>query len=323
MNKKIHKNKNTIFIIISVIVLIAGVYLVFIIPEALKNKLPNVAVIQPEFSIYTPSVECKGVIGYSSLDETKFDIPVVLSDCFVAQGERVDQGQVIAKIDKKKTIAVLSELYGNKGFESGEFYTILKTVDEQITAKSSGVVYEIARNGEVIMQGDSVCGIGRDSMLTLTAMVSEKNISKVAVGQNVKISVEAIEEDFSGSVTSISSLASKIYNGSAEETVVEVEITIDGNTAMLKSGFSASGKILTGLETSFLTLPYSAICQDSQGEYIYLLENGRAKRKNITTGRELSGCTEVFGITESDIVINSPAGIKDGMLIISRQEGDK
>ncbi len=325
MNKKVRrtKSKNTFFLIISVVLLIAGAYLIIIIPEALKNKLPNVAVIYPELSVYTPSVECKGVVGYSSLDEIKLDIPVVLSECYVAQGERVDEGQVLAKIDKEKTIAVLSELYGNKGFESGEFYTILKTAGEQIIAQTSGVVYEIAGNGEVIMQGDSICGIGRDSMLTLTAMVSEKNISKVAVGQNVKITADAVDNSFSGNVMTVSSLASKIYNGSTEETVVEVEISIDGDTAMLKSGFSAKGKILTGLETEFLTLPYSAICQDEQGEFIYLVEKGRAKRKNITTGRELTGCTEVYGVTRNEMVINSPEGITEGMLIVSRQDGEE
>ncbi len=325
MNKKVRrtKNKNTVFLIITVVVLIAGAYLVIIIPEALKNKLPNVAVIYPEPSLYTPSVECKGVVGYSSLDEIRLDIPVVLSECYVAQGERVDEGQVLATIDKEKTIAVLSELYGNKGFESGEIYTILKKAGEQIIAGSSGVVYDIARKGEVVMQGDSICGIGTDGMLTLTAMVSERSISKVAVGQNVKITVDALDNSFSGNVLSVSSLASKVYNGSVEETVVEVEIAIDGDTSVLKSGYSAKGKIMTGLETSFLTLPYSAICQDEQGEYIYLIEKGRAKRKNITTGRELTGCTEVYGIAQNEIVIDSPEGITEGMLIVSRQDGEE
>lgn len=325
MNKKTRssKNKNTIFIIISVVVLIVGAYLVFIIPQALKNKLPNVAVIHPELSLYTPNVECKGVIGYSSLDEIRFDIPVVLKECYVAQGERVDEGQVLATIDKEKTIALLSELYGNAGFESGELYTALKTVGEQIVATTSGVVYDIARKGEVIMQGDSVIGIGRNNMLSLTAMVSERSIAKVAVGQQVEINVDALENTFSGNVSSVSSLASKIYNGSVEETVVEIEIAIDGDTSELKSGYSAKGRIMTGLETSFLTLPYSAICQDEQGEYIYILENGRAKKQNITTGRELSGRTEVLGIKADDIVIDKPSGISHGTLVISQQKGEQ
>ena len=281
MNKKTRdrKRKNTVFIIISLVVLIAGVYFVFVIPQALKHSLPNVAVIYPELSGYTPSVECRGVISYSALDEISFDIPVVLSECYVAQGERVDEGQVLAKIDKEKTVAVLAELYGNQGFESGEFYTALKMAGEQIVAESSGVVYDMARKGEVVMQGDSVFEIGRDSTLTLNAVVSERSIAKVAVGQEVEISVNALEKEFSGSVLSVSSLASKISNGSVEETVVQVEIALDGDTVGLKSGYSAKGKIKTGYETSIITLPYSAICQDEQGEYIYILKKRQSKKK--------------------------------------------
>ncbi|MBR4305470.1 MAG: HlyD family efflux transporter periplasmic adaptor subunit, partial [Ruminiclostridium sp.] len=166
-------------------------------------------------------------------------------------------------------------------------------------------------------QGDSVFEIGRDSTLTLNAAVSERSIAKVAVGQEVEISVNALEKEFSGSVLSVSSLASKISNGSVEETVVQVEIALDGDTAGLKSGYSAKGKIKTGYETSIITLPYSAICQDEQGEYIYILKNGRAKRKNITTGRELAGCTEVSGVTTEDAVINNPTGIAEGMLVVT------
>ena len=308
-------SKSTLFTIVLAIIVIAGTYLVLIIPTALKNRLPGVAVISPEIISYTPSVDCKGVIGYSAVDEITFDIPVVLSQVFVARGDRVEDGQVIAEIDKEKTISVLSELYGNKGFETGELYTALKKAGDKITVSGSGVVCEIARKGEVVMQGDDIIQIGRDNRLSMTAVVSERNISKVGTGQQVEITTEAAEGLFTGKVVSVSSIASKLNNGMGEETVIEIEIDIEGDTENLRSGYSADGKILTGLESELLTLPYSAIGQDEKGEYVYILTKGRAKKKYISTGRELSDCTEVSGVSDNDFIIDAPYGIEDGMLV--------
>lgn len=317
--KRTRYNKSTLFMIALSIIVIAGTYLVLIIPTALKNRLPGVAVTSPRNISYIPSVDCKGVIEYSELYSIAADIPVVLSRVFVARGDKVDEGQAIAEIDKEKTIAVLSELYGDTGFESGELYTALRKAGERVMATDSGVIYDIARKGEVIMSGDDIVQIGRDDNLSMTAVVSEKSISKVGVGQQVEIIAEAVEEGFSGEVVSVSSLASKLNNGMSEEAVVEVEITIKGDTKKLKSGYTASGKILTGLPSSLLTLPYSAICQDDKGEYVYVFEKGRAAKRYIRTGRELSDCTEVSGLMQTDFVIDRPEGLKDGMLVKTRE----
>lgn len=308
-------SKSTIFAIILSVIVIAGTYLVLIIPSTLKNRLPGVAVISPQRTSYTPSVSCKGVIGYSELDEITLEIPVVLSQLLVARGDRVDAGQVVATIDKDRTIAVISELYGSEGFESGELYTMLKKAGDRITATDSGVIYDIARKGEVIMQGDSIAEIGRSEKLSMTAVVPERSISKVGAGQRVEISAEATSEEIIGKVVSVSSLASKLSNGRTEETVVEVEIAIESDARELKSGYTASGKILTGLETSILTLPYSAICQDDKGEYVFILSGGRAHKHYIKTGTELSDSTEVYGIEDTAFVIGNPDGLTDGMLV--------
>ncbi|MBP3921990.1 MAG: HlyD family efflux transporter periplasmic adaptor subunit [Ruminiclostridium sp.] len=317
--KRTRYSKSTLFMIALSVIVIAGTYLVLIIPTALKNRLPGVAVISPITISYTPSVDCKGIIEYSELYSITADMPVVLSRVFVARGDKVDEGQAIAEIDKEKTIAVLSELYGDTGFESGELYTALRKAGERVVATDSGVIYDIARKGEVIMSGDDIVQIGRDNNLSMTAVVSEKSISKVGVGQQVEIIAEAVEEGFSGEVVSVSSLASKLNNGMSEEAVVEVEITIKGDTKKLKSGYTASGKILTGLPSSLLTLPYSAICQDDKGEYVYVFEKGRAAKRYIRTGRELSDCTEVSGLMQTDFVIDRPEGLKDGMLVKARE----
>lgn len=320
--KRSRFSKTTLFMIALSVIVIAGTYLVLIIPTALKNRLPGVTVISPKIISYTPSVDCKGFIGYSELDETAFDIPVVLSRIYVARGDRVDEGQVIAEIDKEKTVSVLSELYGGAGFETGELYTALKKAGDRITATSSGVICDIAGKGEVVMQGDSVVQIGRDSKLSMTAAVNERSISKVGAGQLVEISADAVEESIRGRVASVSALASKLNNGMSEEAVIEVEIDIEGDTEGLRSGYTASGRILTGLETSLLTLPYSAICQDEKGEYVYILTKGRAQKKYISTGRELSDCTEVSGIDTADHIIDKPEGISNGTLVRLKEAAD-
>lgn len=47
-------------------------------------------------------------------------------------------------------------------------------------------------------------------------------------------------------------------------------------------------------------LPYEAINQDDNGEFVYILRNGRVYKRYVETGRELSGGVELKTSIASD-----------------------
>lgn len=146
--------------------------------------------------------------------------------------------------------------------------------------------------------------------------VNEADISKIREGQSVQLTGAAFPDGaYFGNVSSISDTAYTIASvGSAAETVVDVTVRIEGeDTSLLRSGYSVTAQLKTGDERVLTTLPYSAVCQDEKGEYVYILKNGTAARRDIITGMELSDRTEILsGVEEGDVVLEETDGVSDG-----------
>ena len=79
----------------------------------------------------------------------------------------------------------------------------------------------------------------------------------------------------------------------------------------MKPGYTVSGVIKDQDPQSALIIPYEAIQQDELNqEYVYVYESGRAVRRNIVTGQELSwGVAVDMGLSEEDAVIQNASAI--------------
>lgn len=147
--------------------------------------------------------------------------------------------------------------------------------------------------------------------------VNEGDILSVETGQFVELSGAALPEgEFYGKVTDVSDVAytSTLSAASVPVTVVDVTVAIEeGDSSLLRSGYSVTARLTTGEERTVNMLPYSVIAQDEQGEYVYVLENGVAVRHDIITGIELSDRTEVVdGVTDADVVLTDPEKLFEG-----------
>lgn len=317
MTQKFSQKKHSLFkAALPIIILISGLLTVLTIPDTVKASVPKVDTVFPKRIEYTPSVTCSGTIEYDSLHSITCNVPLVIKKYRVYEGGRIDEGQIIAEIDKEKTISALTGVYGTAGLDSGKVTQAVKDLPDFIEADRSGAVFSVANEGELINAGDSIAKIGDKGSLVMKAYVSERDISKVGAGQQVTVAATAADKEYSGMVSSISSCARKIRSGANEETVVDVTIEIKNPTDELKSGFSAQGSIKTGLTCELVTLPYSAICQDDRGEYVYVFSGGSAVRRDIKTGLELSDGTGITGVDTNEEVILSPGGIRADMPVM-------
>ncbi len=307
------------------LIIITGTYITFMIPSIVQTSVPKVNTVFPQRKSYTPSVSCSGTLEYSDLYSITEQVPLVIKEYKISEGGRVDEGQLIASVDKEKTLAALTALYGTSGLDSGKFSQAVNSLPTELVSPVSGAVFSLAKTGELINAGDSIAQIGDKGNLVLKAAVSERNISQVCMGQSVTVTAAASDTEFSGTVSEISSCARKQYNGSAEETVVDITVTLSNPTDELKSGFSAQGVIKTGITSELVTLPYSAICQDDKGEYVYVFDRGSASRKDITTGLELSDGAQVIGVDDTDEVILQPQSVAANCPVIRivKEEGDR
>lgn len=166
----------------------------------------------------------------------------------------------------------------------------------------------VTAKGGIVRRGEQFCAV---------VAVNEADIARVETGQSVILSGAAFPDgSYSGTVSSISDTAytSALSSVSAPETVVDVVVLIEeGDTSKLRVGYSVTAQLKTGEERMLNMLPYSAICQDDKGEYVYILKDNTAVRRDIVTGVELSDKTEIVsGVTAADKVLSSPELVYDG-----------
>lgn len=177
---------------------------------------------------------------------------------------------------------------------------------KQIEARYSDYSPAVSAKGTLIKQ--------EEGWLAIVA-VSEADISSIKTGQSAELSGAAFsEEGYSGSIISISDAAYTLQAAPTPEIVIDVTIAIEnGDTSLLRSGYSVTARLKTGESRSMITIPYSAIYQDDKGEYVYILKNGAAQRRDIVTGIELSDTTEIIsGLSGSEIVICKAEGVEEG-----------
>ncbi len=154
--------------------------------------------------------------------------------------------------------------------------------------------------------------------LWIQTFVSEKDISEVKTGQFAEITGDAFPDCiYTGKVMTIADTASKIQVGNSMKTMVQVDIEITDADSRLKPGYTANAILNTSEPKEMTVIPYDVINQDEIGEFVYVLENGTAEKRYISTGEELSQGVEVIGgISDTDTIISVNETIEEGNAVI-------
>ncbi len=318
MQKK--KRRRAFRITVLALIAVGGLYLNMTVPGAVKDSVPRVDVIFPAHTEYTPSVTCSGTVGYSEVKNVREEIPLIIKEYLVNVGDRVDQGQTIAIIDKDAVCEALAGVYGSSVSDALTLAELADSIPQSITSPVSGTVCALAAVGEHVDAGTDIAQIGGKGALVLNVAVPERNLAKIESGQTARLSVSSAERTFSGKVLKIGDIKRKQYIGSIEETVADVTVSIDAPSDKLKSGDSGYATIETGIKRDIVTLPYSAVMQDGNSEYVYVIEDGRAVRRDVVTGLEMAKVTQVFGVSVEEEVVKDTTGIAANAVIMRNRK---
>lgn len=197
--------------------------------------------------------------------------------------------------------------------------TILPDQREAVSP-SDGIVTAInLREGVPALPGIAAVTISDDSGYKVLASVAEADISRVEIGNEVKVRCTGYSGQlYTGVVTKIHPTAHKTLRGTATETVVDVEIRLANADSNLKPGFTAKVEIMGGLDHQLITVPYEAIRQDENNdEYVFTYHDGKIEKSPVMTGQELTNEVEILqGLTTESIVVYNPGDIvKEGAMI--------
>lgn len=189
------------------------------------------------------------------------------------------------------------------------------TVTAEVKGKVLTVDKQASEQGQ--MGEKAIIQIGTLDNVVVEGIISEYDTMNIEVDQPVTLTSDAVpDEEWQGKVSYISDLPEEeeVAVGQ-EDTSVDypIEITLDDDIN-LKPGFKMLIEIITS-ESEVGTLPISCVEQEDENNFVYVVEDGKAKQVEVKIGSVDSEKMAIKeGISEKDKVILNPSdGIYDGM----------
>jgi HlyD family secretion protein len=189
-----------------------------------------------------------------------------------------------------------------------------------IAAPIDGVVTRInVKEGEYVQGGAIALPSADIAMLVVTSDViwiecniDESDVDKVAEGQEAEVFLTDAEP-LKGTVHHVSPSVRLVER---DVRTFAVDIAVDEGDRTLRSGMSVDVDIIVKSTKDAVCVPAFAIFDDKEGkEYVYVVEDGTARKREITKGAEGIERIEVTdGVEEGDSVITSleVKGLRDG-----------
>ncbi len=183
----------------------------------------------------------------------------------------------------------------------------------QITAPISGKVTSITvSSGEMISPSVPLLSIIDVSRIFVKVGISEKDISKIKEGQKVNLEIDAFpEEKFQGEVVSKGVAVDQISK------TLEVKIEILQPEEDIPVGVFARGDILVKTNQDTLIIPSNALTRKRDGIYVYVIEEGIARQKEVVLGIIQDERVEILeGLSEEEeIVVLGNQELEDGVKV--------
>ncbi|MEO8597838.1 MAG: efflux RND transporter periplasmic adaptor subunit [Candidatus Solibacter sp.] len=184
----------------------------------------------------------------------------------------------------------------------------------RIDAPFAGVV--TARNvepGNLASPGVPLFTIEQEGSYRLEAAVDESKLSGVRVGQPVEVAFDAPERRVQSRVVEVV----PTVDAASRSYVVKLELPA---TAPLRTGMFARAFFPLGKQT-VQTVPAVAVMERGQLQSVFVVEDGTARTRMVTTGARFGDSVEVLsGLHAGERVIAPvPAGLQEGAKLEVRQ----
>ena len=207
--------------------------------------------------------------------------------------------------------------------EAGERLESAKRLNRPVPVVSPVKGTVISKNIEVgnnVSVKQILMEIADTKQLIVKSAVSEEYVSKVRLGQTVKVKIHSVENgDFTGRVSLVTP-GIKI-----ESRTANIEVTLPGGIRLLP-GMTASLSIAVEQKNNAIVVPQDALIVKPNGDrYIFIVEKDIARMLKVNTGIESNSEIElVSGPKAGDMaVIVGQENLKDGVKVKLPEPGQK
>ncbi|MDB4926498.1 efflux RND transporter periplasmic adaptor subunit [Mucilaginibacter sp.] len=315
-----------------------------------SSKSADIGILKIVETKFTHYVDIQGKIDAKDNVMAYPQSPGVITNIFVAPGQHVGRGQVLVQLDNSvlkeniiqaETQATLTKtlfqrqknLWDQKiGTEvqflqaQTQMQSAQKQVDAlrqqadlyRITSPISGTIDQMdLKLGQVAQPGVTGIRIVNADNLKVKADVPESYASRVNQGDNVKIVVP----DGNDSLTAKLTFAAKAIDPTSRSFAIEIALPA---RKTLRPNMTAIIKIADYNNSKAIVIPLNSVQKSEQGDYVYINDNGIAKRKNVKVGASYGSQAEIIsGLANGDQLITAGASdLNDGDKVTVLQSGN-
>ncbi|HEV2566230.1 MAG TPA: efflux RND transporter periplasmic adaptor subunit [Microvirga sp.] len=266
---------------------------------------------------------------------------VELCNC---EGEPVERGAVLARLDSRQPEAALAELKARQKFTQTEYERITALMERRVASEQtldrarselgqiqaliagqetrlesyvlrapmSGIVLrQDGEVGEVAEPGTVLFWVGEPKPLQIEADVNEEDIPRVALGQRALLKADAFPNQvLEGKVDSITP------KGDPVAKTYRVHLALPEDTP-LRIGMTVEVNVVVRVEPGALLIPTNAV----RGSSLFVLNGGVARRRDVQIGIRGASNTQIQqGLAETDRVIAPfPEDLADGAKVLEKR----
>lgn len=226
----------------------------------------------------------------------------------------IDQAELSLQTAQAQRAATLAQLEaGMQSYKSNveQLSAVLENVDSQgnVVAPVSGTILTLnAAESSYVTPSMPVAVIDGADRLEIAVSVSEALVPKLAQGDEVDVSISALNLQLVGAIKKLersANMQTKLYN-----VTISIHEDVDG----LLSGMFADVSFRTDTSANTIVIPTEAILTSNGVQYVFVVENNAARYVEIGTGLTGSGVTEVTsGLGAGDLLVTvGQAYLSDG-----------
>ena len=231
---------------------------------------------------------------------------------YVQAGDTVQEGTLLCTltdIGRQQTAADYWQAAQNALAVSGAADAVASEDRYVLRAPMDGTVLSVPTAGERVLAGLPCVQIAQTDKLRVRAKAPELYAGELAVGQRADITAASSDASYHAKLTSIAPAAVQTFRLTDEntESTVEVLLDLNGTTTGLRPGYSASVKVFTDHRDDAVVVPYEAVCQRGEKEYVFCVRNGIAVQCAVESGYLLENAVEIVsGLQAGEQVILAP-----------------
>lgn len=180
----------------------------------------------------------------------------------------------------------------------------------RVRAPLSGkITKRSVERGQYVKIGDPLFEVTDFSTLVARIHIPERDAMQLEPGREAELVLQANPDlKFEGSVKRIASVVD-VKSGT-----VEVTIEVQQPPSQLRSGSFVGIRLLRERHDDACLVPREAVVVDHQGEHVYVVKDGVARRRTVRVGATESGRSQILEGLEPDesVVVAGHGALQDG-----------